>query len=114
MQFASPQGRRPNVDPLSTSTPLAFLGVWWEKKREEELITRMEIENNIMSPRPFHTLSDDELSSFAGVFVPGGHAPLSDLGVDPELGRILLHFHKRAAPTGMLSSNPPFSSTSVR
>jgi hypothetical protein len=33
MQFASPDGKQPNIDPLSKSTPLAFLGNWWEKKK---------------------------------------------------------------------------------
>lgn len=106
-KFASPEGKRPNVDPLSQSTLLAFLGAWWEKNKENELIARMEIENNLASPRPFRALSDEELASFAGVFVPGGHAPIADLGADPELGRILLHFHKRAAPTGAPSARIP-------
>lgn len=110
-QFASPNGKSPNVDPLSTSTPLAFLGAWWEKNRENELIKRMEIENNLKSPRPFRSISDEELNTFAGVFIPGGHAPLTDLGDDAELGRILLHFHKRSAPTGVY---PKWSSTDVR
>jgi hypothetical protein len=60
----------------------------------------MELENNLLSPRPFKSIGDDELNTFDGVFIPGGHAPLTDLGDNPELGRILLHFHSKGKPTG--------------
>jgi putative intracellular protease/amidase len=60
----------------------------------------MELENNFSHPRPFKSITNEELETFDGVFVPGGHAPLSDLGDNPELGRILLHFHNRNKPTG--------------
>ncbi|KZW03215.1 ThiJ/PfpI family protein [Exidia glandulosa HHB12029] len=104
--FASPQGKQPNIDPLSKSTPLAFLGMWWQKRKEEDLIKKMELENNILAPRPFSSISDQELESFAGVFIPGGHAPLTDLGADAELGRILAHFHSRAKPTAAICHGP--------
>jgi putative intracellular protease/amidase len=69
--------------------------------QENELIKKMELENNLLSPRPFKSIGDDELNTFDGVFIPGGHAPLTDLGDNPELGRILLHFHSKGKPTGM-------------
>ncbi|EIN14256.1 ThiJ/PfpI family protein [Punctularia strigosozonata HHB-11173 SS5] len=103
--FASPEGRQPQPDPLSVS-PLAFLGAWWVRNRENELIKKMELENNLLHPRPFKTITADELESFDGVFIPGGHAPLSDLGQDPELGRILLHFHDRGKPTAVICHGP--------
>jgi putative intracellular protease/amidase len=69
--------------------------------QENELIRKMELENNFKSPRPFKTITDEELKSFDGIFIPGGHAPLTDLGDDAELGRILLHFHNNSKPTGV-------------
>lgn len=63
----------------------------------------MKAENNFDSPRPFSSISDQELASFSGVFIPGGHAPLTDLGDNPDLGRILLHFHNNQKPTGMFA-----------
>lgn len=104
--FASPQGKQPNIDPLSKSTPLAFLGAWWQKRKEEKLVKQMELENNLLSPRPFRTIPDEELETFAGVFIPGGHAPLTDLGADAELGRILTHFHTRSKPTAVICHGP--------
>ncbi len=99
-KFASPTGKGPNIDPLSESTLAAYLGNFFAKNRDKELWEKMRQDNNLDSPRPFSSISDQELATFAGVFVPGGHAPLSDLGDNPDLGRILLYFHNTSKPTG--------------
>ncbi|KAI0328107.1 ThiJ/PfpI family protein [Cubamyces sp. BRFM 1775] len=103
--FASPTGKSPSVDPLSESL-LVYFGNWWSKRKDQELLKRMEIENNIRSPRPFGSITDEELKSFAGVFIPGGHAPISDLGNNPDLGRILLHFHNEHKATAVICHGP--------
>ena len=100
--FASPEGRQPSIDPLSQSTAMAFLGAWWIKRREEAVIKQMELESNLLAPRPFASIQNEELRTFSGVFIPGGHAPLTDLGNNDELGRILTYFHSHAKPTGAL------------
>ena len=88
-----------SVDPLSESL-LVYFGKWWEKRKEQGLLSRDDIEVGLRSPRPFASISDEELNSFAGVFIPGGHAPISDLGNNPDLGRILYHFHNEQKATG--------------
>lgn len=103
--FSSPKGQKPQPDPNSESL-LAFAGNFYERRRENELIDRMRRENGFDSPRPFKTISDEELESYAGVFIPGGHAPLKDLGNDPELGRILKHFHSKHKPTAAICHGP--------
>jgi putative intracellular protease/amidase len=103
--FASPEGKEPTPDPLSVSLA-AFVGNWMERTRELDLIERMKKENGFSAPRKFSSISDDELKNFSGVFIPGGHAPLSDLGDNPELGRILSHFHGAAKPTAALCHGP--------
>jgi putative intracellular protease/amidase len=103
--FASPEGKEPQPDPLSVSL-LAFAGNIYERQREQDLIERMKRENGFASPRKFADISDDELKGFAGVFIPGGHAPLADLGDNPELGRILSHFHQENKPTAALCHGP--------
>jgi putative intracellular protease/amidase len=75
--------------------------------QESELIKKMELENNLSHPRTFRSISNEELEGFTGLFIPGGHAPLTDLGDDAELGRILLHFHGKVKPTGSCSSVDP-------
>lgn len=76
------------------------MGNFAAKNRDEKVFEKMQKENNLGSPHPFSSISDDEFAIFSGVFIPGGHAPLIDLGDDPELGRILLHFHNAKKPTG--------------
>lgn len=111
--FASPEGKEPKPDPNSVSL-VAFAGNWYERKRELDLIERMKKENGFSSPRKFSSISDEELKGYGGVFIPGGHAPLSDLGDNPELGRILSHFHQNAKPTAALCHGPwAFLSTKV-
>ncbi|KAK1908818.1 hypothetical protein P3342_006697 [Pyrenophora teres f. teres] len=84
----------------------AFAGNYYEKQRELDLIERMKKENGFSRPRKFSEISDDDLKSYSGVFIPGGHAPLSDLGDNPELGRILTHFHSAQKPTAALCHGP--------
>ncbi|KAL4994894.1 isoprenoid synthase domain-containing protein [Aspergillus recurvatus] len=103
--FASPKGREPQPDPNSESL-LAFAGNFYERRRENELLERMKKENGFTAPRKLSSISDDELKSFAGVFIPGGHAPLADLGDDKDLGRILEYFHKENKPTAAICHGP--------
>lgn len=103
--FASPKGEEPVPDPNS-ETLLAFAGNFYERRRETELIERMKRENGFTQPRPFGSISDEELDTFAGVFIPGGHAPLTDLGADKELGRLLRYFHRENKPTAAICHGP--------
>ncbi|KAF1950617.1 ThiJ/PfpI family protein [Byssothecium circinans] len=103
--FASPEGKEPTPDPLSTSLA-AFAGNWYEKNRELELVEKMKKENGFSRPRKFAEISDEELKNFSGVFIPGGHAPLADLGDNAELGRILTHFHTQHKPTAAICHGP--------
>ena len=103
--FASPKGHEPSIEPNS-ETLLAFAGNFYERRRENDLIERMKRENGFSRPRPFTSISDEELATFAGVFIPGGHAPLTDLGDDKELGRLLRYFHKENKPTAAICHGP--------
>ena len=103
--FASPKGKIPTPDSNSESL-LAFAGNFYERDREQQLIERMKKENGFASPRPFSTISKKELQSFDGIFIPGGHAPLADLGADSELGRILTHFHEKQKPAAAICDGP--------
>lgn len=105
MTFASPKGHEPAPDPNSESL-LAFAGNIYERRRENDLIERMKRENGFGRPRPFSFISDKKLATIAGVFIPGGHAPLTDLGADKELGRILRYFHRENKPTTAICHGP--------
>ncbi|KAL3457457.1 class I glutamine amidotransferase-like protein [Aspergillus heterothallicus] len=103
--FASPKGQEPVPDPNSESLA-AFAGNFYERRRENELLERMKRENGFSRPRTLASIGDEELGTFAGVFIPGGHAPLTDLGDDKELGRILSFFHRENKPTAAICHGP--------
>jgi len=81
----------------------AFVGNYWEQQRENKLIEQMKVEKNLDAPTPFSQITDEKLATYNGIFIPGGHAPLS-LDHDAELGRIIMHFHNKQKPTGALPS----------
>ena len=56
--------------------------------------------------RTLGSVIDEGLDKYAGVFVPGGQAPVVDLMQDREMGEILRHFHDRAKPTALLCHGP--------
>jgi len=56
--------------------------------------------------RTLRSVIDEGLDGFAGVFVPGGHAPVVDLMQDADVGAILRHFHQAAKPTALLCHGP--------
>jgi putative intracellular protease/amidase len=44
--------------------------------------------------------------SYSGIFVPGGHAPMTDLMQNPELGQLLSKFHSDSKPIGFICHGP--------
>jgi putative intracellular protease/amidase len=56
--------------------------------------------------RTLRSVIEEGLDGYAGVFVPGGQAPVVDLMQDPDLGEILRHFHARSKPTALLCHGP--------
>lgn len=58
------------------------------------------------NPMKFTDLTEEKLATVDGVFVPGGHAPLSDLWHDANLGRILTYFHENNKPIGAICHGP--------
>lgn len=65
---------------------------------DRKLVEQMAEEKGFKTPLRFDAVTDDLLEQCAGVFVPGGHAPMQDLGTDKSLGRILEHFHAALKP----------------
>ncbi|KAK9831956.1 hypothetical protein WJX81_002916 [Elliptochloris bilobata] len=107
VEFANPNGSAPALDPMSLS------GVWFlpwvgELAVQQKLLAQVAESTNFKAPRRFADISDKELVSgmYAGVFLPGGHAPLEDLKANADLGRILLHFHKAQRPTAIICHAP--------
>jgi putative intracellular protease/amidase len=101
--YANPNGISPQVDPLS-DRPLWF-GFSSEYRDSKELL-QQEMLGGMDHPLKFSQMDNEFLKQFDAVFIPGGHAPMEDLGKDPELGRILLQFHNAQKPTVAICHGP--------
>ena len=49
---------------------------------------------------------DECLDQYAAIFVPRGHAPMTDLMQDENLGTILRYFHEKQKPTAFICHGP--------
>ena len=100
--LVTPKGNAPSVDVRSVD-PQYFAGDATEMRRIEQVVKGL--------PGIDDTLSVKEvlaggLDRYAGLFIPGGHAPLIDLANDPDVGTLLRHFHQAGKPTAAICHGP--------
>jgi putative intracellular protease/amidase len=100
--LATPNGTKPHIDEASDSAQ-HFEGDEAAYQRAKTFYAEDPAMNRV---RTLHSVIEEGLDGYAGVFVPGGQAPVVDLMQDPELGEILRHFHERAKPTALLCHGP--------
>ncbi len=96
--LANPRGNRPAMDPGSDDP--SFFGK--DQQRYERIKAFIQQLPDLDKPKTFAQVLTEGLDGYAGLFVPGGHAPMADLLVDAQLGQILRHFHKHSKPTAMI------------
>lgn len=100
--LATPDGTKPHIDAASDTVD-HFGG----DQAAYDRASRFWAEDPSMNEvRTLRSVIDDGLDNYAGVFVPGGHAPVVDLMQDPDVGAILRHFHAAAQPTALLCHGP--------
>jgi putative intracellular protease/amidase len=100
--LATPTGAKPALDPRSLSVghfdddegALAEALAFWHRHPAMTDVCRL---GDVIA---------EGLDRFAGVFVPGGHAPITDLMQDADLGTVLRHFHTAGKPTALLCHGP--------
>lgn len=102
VELATPNGTKPHIDEAS-DTPDHFGGDQAAYDRAKTFYAEHPAMNRV---RTLRAVIDQGLDNYAAVFVPGGQAPVVDLMQDPELGKILRHFHARAKPTAFLCHGP--------
>lgn len=100
--LATPDGTKPHIDEVSDSVD-QFGGDQAAYDRAKDFFA---IHPAMNAARTLRSVVDDGLDSYAGVFVPGGHAPVVDLMQDPDAGTILRHFHAAGKPTALLCHGP--------
>lgn len=57
-------------------------------------------------PLSLRQVLGSDMSQYAGVFVPGGHAPLIDLANNAQVGDLLRYFHSHGVPTAAICHGP--------
>lgn len=100
--LATPDGTQPRIDPASDSAQ-HFGGDEAAYRRAKAFFAE---DPAMTEVRTLRAVIEAGLNEYAGVFVPGGQAPVADLMQDPEMGAILRHFHERAKPTALLCHGP--------
>lgn len=100
--LATPNGSKPTIDPVSDA-PAHFEGDVAAYERAKEFYATHPSMNEV---RTLGEVVKNGLDQFAGVFVPGGQAPVVDLMQDADAGEILRHFHAKAKPTALLCHGP--------
>ena len=100
--LVTPKGNAPRVDPRSVD-PQYFAGDATEMRRIEKVVQGLPDIGDTLSVK--EVLAGD-LDRYAGLFIPGGHAPLIDLANNPDVGTLLRHFHQAGKPTAAICHGP--------
>ena len=98
----TPRGNRPVVDKHSVD-PQYFGGNPQEMVRIGAVVEGLLGAGKVLSLREVLASGPER---YAGLFIPGGHAPLIDLAKDPEVGTLLRHFHDNHKPTVAICHGP--------
>jgi len=104
--FATPTGRAPTLDKGSIN-PMFFGGDAKAMQQHIDLLDTLAITSPTQSP--VISLARAEqigYEQFAAVYIPGGHAPMQDLVVSKELGKLLQAFHRSGKPTALVCHGP--------
>ena len=102
IQLATPDGTKPHMDKASDSAA-HFGGDTAAYARARTFWMNDPAMNQI---QPLGAVIEKGLDGYAGMFVPGGQAPVVDLMQDSQMGEVLRHFHDHAKPTALLCHGP--------
>lgn len=100
--LVTPKGNAPRVDERSVD-PQYFGGDVAEMQRIQKIVQGLPGIDDTLSVK--EVLAGD-LDRYAGLFIPGGHAPLIDLANNPDVGALLRHFHQAGKPTAAICHGP--------
>lgn len=97
---ATPKGNVPQADPGSLDARY-FGGSAQEMARIEGVVAAL-----VRHPLSLDKVLAGDMTQYAGVFLPGGHAPLIDLANNPQLGKVLRYFHESGKATAAICHGP--------
>ncbi|CAI8889433.1 type 1 glutamine amidotransferase domain-containing protein [Pseudomonas soli] len=100
--LVTPKGNAPSVDERSID-PMYFGGDAREMQRIRQVVDSLPDIDDTLSVK--EVLAGD-MGRYAGIFIPGGHAPLIDLANNLDVGALLRHFHQAGKPTAAICHGP--------
>jgi len=104
--FATQQGNAPTVD-ITSVDPAYFGGDTKAMANYRELLDRLALTSPAKSPViSLKRVEQIGYDRFDAVYIPGGHAPMQDLLVSRDLGRLLADFHAKGKITALVCHGP--------
>lgn len=100
--LVTPKGNAPSVD-KSSIDPKYFGADEAQMKRIQGVVEGLP---GIKDSLSLKEVLDGDLDRYAGLLIPGGHAPLIDLANNPQVGALLRHFHQAGKPTAAICHGP--------
>jgi len=100
--LATPTGEKPHMDQDSDAL-IYFANDDKARTQARDFFNNDPAMNEVQTVR---AVIDDGLDRFAGVFFPGGHAPVVDLMQDSDVREVLHHFHINNKPTAAICHGP--------
>ncbi|MCE3253802.1 MAG: DJ/PfpI family protein, partial [Cellvibrio sp.] len=104
--FTTPTGRAPTLDKGSID-PQFFGGDAKAMQQHIDLLDKLAITSSTQSPViSLARVEQIGYEKFDAVYIPGGHAPMQDLSVSKDLGKLLQAFHRNSKPTALVCHGP--------
>lgn len=100
--IANPNGDQPVMD--ANSNNAMFFG--GDDGARAEALKYAEAIEQLKRPKTLASVVAEGTKGYAGLFIPGGHAPMADLITEKTLGKILVSFHATGRPTGIICHGP--------
>lgn len=100
--IANPKGDLPQMD--ANSNNAMFFG--GDDAARAAAFTYAQGIEQLKHPKILASVVAEGTQGYAGLFIPGGHAPMADLITDKNLGKILTSFHDAGKPTGIICHGP--------
>ncbi|NCF03913.1 type 1 glutamine amidotransferase domain-containing protein [Kosakonia sp. MH5] len=102
LTIVTPKGNKPLPDEHSID-PMYFANNPQEMQRIKSVVDTLTAEGNVKSLKQVLAQGTE---SYAGIFIPGGHAPLIDLPGNADVGALLRQFHRSGKPTAAICHGP--------
>lgn len=113
LYFVSPDGNPPHID--KNSFRLLYWGFSNNKLNRSKAFFEELVKKGINKPRILKDVLIEGLDNYDVLFIPGGHAPMTDIlfknwlngtDINTYTGKLLQHFHEKQKPTALICHAP--------